>query len=412
MGLQVQHPFLAMAVLLAAGVGPVGAQPRYDPGASDTEIRIGNIVPYSGPASAYGVYGKTAAAYFDKINAEGGINGRRIKFISYDDAYSPPKAVEQARKLVESDEVLLIFNSLGTPTNSAIRSYMNAKRVPQLFAQSGASKWNDPDHFPWTMGWVPSYQTEARVHARYLLHQHPDGKIAVLYQNDDIGKDYLMGLRDGLAGKIPIVAQLSYETADPTVDSQIVALRASGADVFVDVATAKFATQAIRKSGEIGWKPLHLVDTISRSVAAVLRPAGFDYAQGILAAAYTKDPTDPTWSNDPGFKDWSAFMDRYFPAGDRTDINIVNAYTAAQLVVRVLQQCGNDLERTNIMRQAASLRNVELPMLLPGIVVNTAPDDFAPVKQMQMTRFSGDHWEVFGPVMSGTPMAAVRSRRE
>jgi branched-chain amino acid transport system substrate-binding protein len=412
MNLLVRHQLSAMALLLAIGAGTAAAQPKYDPGASDTEIRIGNIVPYSGPASAYGVYGKTAAAYFNKINAEGGINGRRINFISYDDAYSPPKTVEQARRLVESDNVLFIFNSLGTPTNSAIRHYMNLKHVPQLFVQSGAAKWNDPRQFPWSMGWPPSYWTEGHVDASYLLAQHPDGKVGVLYQNDDFGKDYLGALRDGLAGKLPIVAAASYEITDPTIDSQILTLRASGADVFANITTAKFATQAIRKAGEIGWRPVHLLDNVARSVAAVLRPAGFDKAQGILVAAYTKDPTDPTWSDDPAFREWSAFMDRYYPAGDKTDINTVNAYAVAQLMVRVLRQCGDDLTRANIMRQAASLTNVELGMLLPGILVNTAPDDFAPLKQMQMMRFVGDHWQVFGAVMGGTPTTAARARSE
>ena len=412
MPLLTRYDLPAIAVLVATCASPVIAQPKYDPGASDAQIRVGNIVPYSGPLSAYSVYGKTVAAYFNKINAEGGINGRSIKLISYDDGYSPPKTVEQARRLVESDQVLLIFNSLGTPTNSAIRKYMNAKKVPQLFVQSGATKWNDPKDFPWTMGWVPSYQTEGHIDASYLLDTHPNGRVAVLYQNDDFGKDYLTGLRDGLAGKMPILSEASYETTDPMIDSQILTLRASGADVFANFTTAKFATQAIKKVAEIGWKPVHLLDNVSRSVAAVLRPAGFENAQGILAAGYTKDPTDPTWNNDPAVKEWSTFMDRYYPDGDKTDISIVNAYTAAQLLVRVLQQCGNDLTRANVMMQAARLRELEFGMLLPGIVVNTAPNDFAPIKQMQMMRFSGDHWQVFGPLITDAVRTVARPRAE
>jgi branched-chain amino acid transport system substrate-binding protein len=392
---------LIALVLAALSVHPVAAEKKYDPGASDTEIRIGNIVPYSGPASAYGVNGKTIAAYVDKVNAEGGINGRKIRFISYDDAYSPPKAIEQARKLVESDEVLLIFYSLGTPSNTAIQKYMNLKKVPQLFVATGATKWNDPKNFPWTMGWSPNYQGEGHIYAQYLLRHHPDGRIGVLYQNDDYGKDYLKGLKDGLAGKMPIVAEAPYETSDPTVDSQIVTLKASGATIFFNVATPKFAAQAIKKAGEIDWKPLQLLNNVSRSVGAVLKPAGFHNAQGILSAGYTKDATDPAWTDDPAFRQWSAFMDRYYPGGDKTDSTTVTAYTVAQGLVQVLKQCGDDLTRENIMRQAANLKNLELGMLLPGITVNTGPTDFAPIKQMQMMRFSGERWELFGPLITG-----------
>jgi branched-chain amino acid transport system substrate-binding protein len=389
----------AIAVLLA---GPALAQKKYDPGASDTEIKIGNIMSYSGPASAYGVIGKTEAAYMNKINAEGGINGRKITFISYDDGYMPPKAVEQARKLVESDQVLLIFQPLGTPSNSAIHSYMNQKKVPQLFVASGATKWNDPEHFPWTMGFQPNYQTEGRIYAHYILEQHPNGKVAVLYQNDDYGKDVLQGLLDGLAGKAKsmIVAQASYEVSDPSVDSQIVTLQGSGADIFINIATPKFAAQAIKKIAAIGWKPLHILNNVSNSVGAVLKPAGLENANGIISTQYYKDPTDPMWKDDPGYKKWLAFIDKYYPDGDRTNSFLVYGYNEAQALEQVLKQCGDDLTRANVMKQAANLKNLELGMLLPGMKVNTGPKDFAPLKQMQLVRFDGQIWKGFGPVLS------------
>jgi branched-chain amino acid transport system substrate-binding protein len=386
---------------ITIAAGSAAAQKKYSPGASDTEVKIGNIVPYSGPASAYGVIGKTIAAYFNKVNAEGGINRRKIRFISYDDAYSPPKTVEQARRLIESDEVLLIFYSTGTPTNSAIQRYMNVGKVPHLFVASGAVKWNDPKNFPWTMGWAPSNQGEGHIYAQYLLRNHPEGKIAILYQNDDFGKDYLKGLTDGLAGKIPIVAEAPYETADPSPDSQIVSLQASGADIFFDVTTPKFAAQAIRKVAEIGWKPLHFLNNVSRSIGAVLRAAGFRNAEGIFSAGYTKDATDPTWTNDPAFQEWSAFMDQYYPGGDKTDNLTVTSYTAAQTLVQVLEQCGDDLTRENVLRQATNLHELELGMLLPGITINTSPTDYAPLEQMQMMRFTGEHWKLFGRIMKG-----------
>jgi len=308
----------AMVGIAAVVASPVAAQKKYDPGASDREIKVGNIMPYSGPASAYGEIGKTEAAYFQKVNAEGGINGRKINFISYDDGYSPPKTVEQARKLVESDEVLLIFQSLGTAHNTAIQRYVNAKKVPQLFVATGATKWNDPQHFPWTIGWQTNYQSEARIYAQYLLKNYPQGKVGVLYQNDDFGKDYLKGLKDGLNGKIQIVAEMPYEPTDPTVDSQIVNLKASGADIFFNFATPKFAAQAIKKIAELGWRPVHLLSNVSASIGAVLKPAGFANAKGVLTASYLKDPTDPTWKNDVAYKEWSAFMDKYYPDGDKT----------------------------------------------------------------------------------------------
>jgi branched-chain amino acid transport system substrate-binding protein len=393
---------MAVTVGLAAVVaGPVAAQKKYDPGATDTEIKIGNIMPYSGPISAYAEIGKTQAAYFQKINVEGGINGRKINFISYDDGFSPPKTVEQARKLVESDQVLLIFQSLGTPTNTAIQRYLNAKKVPQLFVSTGATKWNDPQHFPWTMGWQPNYQSEARICAEYLLKNHPQGKIGLLYQNDDYGKDYLKGLKDGLNGKMRIVVEAPYEVADSTVDSEIVNLRASGADLFFDVTSPKFAAQAIKKIAGLGWKPVHLLNNISASVGAVLKPAGLDTSKGILTTGYLKDPTDPTWKDDAAYREWSTFMNKYYPNGDKTSLNTVLGYLAAQTLVAVLKQSGDNLTRDNVMKQAASLKNLELGMLLPGIRINTSPNDFAPIKQMQMERFNGETYELFGPVMTG-----------
>ena len=392
----------ALAIFAVPGSNPASAQKKYDPGATDTEIKIGNIMPYSGPASAYGVIGKTEAAYFNKVNAEGGINGRKINFISYDDAYSPPKAVEQARKLVESDGVLLIFQSLGTPSNTAIQKYMNSKNVPQLFVATGATKWGDPKNFPWTMGWQPAYQSESRIYAKYIQDHYPNGKIGVLYQNDDYGKDYLKGLKDGLGDKVSmIVAEVPYEVTDPTVDSQIVKLKASGADIFFNVATPKFAAQAIKKVAELAWKPVQIVNFVSSSIGGVLKPAGLDNSRGILSSLYLKDATDPSWRDDAGFKAWSAFMDSYYPDGDRSDGNTVYGYLAAQTLVQVLKQCGDDLTRENVMKQAANLRDLKLDMLLPGIAINTSATDFYPIKQMQMTKFNGEHWERIGPVVSG-----------
>src|SRR5215467_7733577 len=344
-------------ILLAASGGSALAQKKYDTGATDTEIKIGNIMPYSGPASAYGVIGKTEAAYFQKINAEGGINGRKITFISYDDGYSPPKAVEQARKLVESDEVLLIFQSLGTPSNTAIQKYMNAKKVPQLFVASGATKWNDPQNFPWSMGWQPNYQNEARIYARYILKEKPNGRIAVLYQNDDYGRDYLKGLKDGLGAKAAsmIIAEDAYEVTDPTIDNHIVKLKATGADVFIDITTPKFAAQAIKKITEIEWKPLHILNNVAASVGSVIKPAGFENSQGIVSAAYLKDASDPQWDNDAGMKEFLDFLAKDFPEGNKLDGSVIVGFGVAQTMVQVLKQCGDDLTRANIMKQAANL---------------------------------------------------------
>jgi branched-chain amino acid transport system substrate-binding protein len=391
----------ALAIFALTSSGAL-AQKKYDTGATDTEIKIGNIMPYSGPASAYGIIGRTEAAYFKKINAEGGINGRKINFISYDDAYSPPKAVEQARKLVESDEVLLIFNSLGTPSNSAIQKYMNSKKVPHLFLATGATKWNDPKEFPWTMGWQPSYQSETHIYANYLLKNKPDAKIAVLYQNDDYGKDYLKGLKDGLGAKAAsmIVAEESFETSEPSIDNHIVKLKSTNADVFVDIATPKFAAQAIKKVAEVEWKPMHFLNNVSASVGSVIKPAGFENSQGIISATYLKDASDKQWDNDPGMKEFYAFMAKDFPEGDKLDGGTVVGYGVAQTLVEVLKKCGDNLTRENVMKQAASLKDFRTEVLLPGIKINTSPTDFAPISQLQLMRFKGEKWDLFGDILS------------
>src|SRR5690349_10116812 len=395
--------FAAAFGLLAATSSGALAQKKYDTGATDTEIKIGNIMPYSGPASAYGVIGKTEEAYFRKINAEGGINGRKINFVSYDDAYSPPKTVEQARKLVESDEVLIVFNSLGTPPNSAIQKYLNTKKVPQLFVATGATKWNDPKEFPWTMGWQPNYQSESHIYAKWLMKEKPQAKIAILYQNDDYGKDYLKGLKDELGPKAAtmIVAEESYETTEPTIDNHIVKLKATGADVFFNVTTPKFAAQAIKKNAEIGWKPLHILNNVSASVGSVIKPAGFENSQDIISAAYLKDVSDPQWDNDPGMKTFLEFLAKDFPEGNKLDGSVIVGYGVAQTLVQVLKQCGDDLTRENVMKQAANLKDFRTEVLLPGIKINTGPTDFAPISQLQLMRFKGEKWELFGDVISG-----------
>jgi branched-chain amino acid transport system substrate-binding protein len=394
----------ALVLGLIAAATPAAAQKKYDPGVTDSEIRIGNIMPYSGPLSAYALIGRTQTAFFNKINAEGGVNGRKINFISYDDGFSPPKTVEQARKLVESDEVLLIFQSLGTPTNNAIQKYMDQKKVPQLFVATGATKFGDPKNFPWTMGWQPTYQTEGRIYAKYILQNLPQGRIGVLYQNDDSGRDYLKGLHDGLgeeASKRMIVAELPYEPTDPTVDRQIVTLKTMGADIFFNEASPKFAAQAIKRAAEIGWKPVQFLASISNSVGSVLRPAGLEASTGILSTNYLKDATDPTWKDDPALKEWVAFMDKYFPEGDKSSTFSVYGYLTAQTMVQVLKQCGDELTRENVMKQAANLKDLELGMLLPGIKINTSPTDYFPVEQMQMSRFNGVHGELFGAAIGG-----------
>ncbi|MEH2531385.1 branched-chain amino acid transport system substrate-binding protein [Bradyrhizobium sp. AZCC 1588] len=389
--------------LLAASSSGVLAQKKYDSGASDSEIKIGNIMPYSGPASAYGVIGKTEEAYFRKINAEGGINGRKINFISYDDAYSPPKTVEQARKLVESDEVLLVFNPLGTPPNTAIQKYLNSKKVPQLFVATGATKWNDAKNFPWTMGWQPNYQSETQIYAKYILKEKPNAKVGILYQNDDYGKDYLKGFKDGLGAKAAsmIVLEESYEVSEPTIDSHIVKLKASGADVFINITTPKFAAQAIKKNAEIGWKPLHFLNNVSASIGSVIKPAGMENAQDIISSQYLKDPTDGQWKDDAGMKAWNEFLDKYYPEANRADASVMFGYTVAQGLVHVLKACGDNLTRENVMKQAASIKDLELGGLLPGIKVNTSPTDFAPISSVQLIRFKGETWERFGEILSG-----------
>ncbi|HEX3501231.1 MAG TPA: ABC transporter substrate-binding protein [Stellaceae bacterium] len=382
---------------LSAGVVGTARSKDYGPGVTDTEIKLGTTSPYSGPASAYGVYGQAQTAYFQMINEQGGINGRKLEFITLDDGYSPPKAVEQVRKLVEQDEVLLIFQPLGTPSNSAIQQYLNAKKVPQLFVATGASKWGDPQHFPWTMGWQPSYQTEAKIYAKYVLQDKPDAKIGILYQNDDFGKDYLKGIKDGLGDKAAkmIVSEVSYEVTDATVDSQIVTLKGSGADVFFNITTPKFAAQAIRKAYDVDWHPLQLLTNVSISVGSVLTVAGLEKGVGIITADYRKDPVDPQWQDDPAMKEWRAFMAKYYPEGDIKDNSNVYGYTVAQTLVQTLKQCGDTLTRENVMKQAASL-DMSPGLLAPGVKINTSATDFYPIKQMRLQKFDGKSWVPFG----------------
>jgi branched-chain amino acid transport system substrate-binding protein len=378
------------------------AQKRYDTGASDTEIKIGNIMPYSGPASAYGIIGKTEEAYFKMINEAGGVNGRKINFISYDDGYSPPKAVEQTRKLIESDEVLLIFNALGTPSQTAVQKYHNAKKVPQLFVATGASKWNDPKDFPWTMGFQPSYRVEARIFAKYILKEKPNAKVAIFYANDDFGKDYLAGIKDIFGSKASdlIVAEESYETTEPSIDSHIVKLKGTGADVFVNISTPKFAAQAIKKMAELEWKPTHVLTDVSVSIGAVMKPAGLEASEGILSAQYMKDASDPQWKDDEGMKKFMAFIDKYMPGANVADLNLAYGYAVAQTMVQVLKQCGDDLTRENVMKQAASLKDFAPDTLIPGIKVSTSPTDFGPIEQLKMMQFKGGKWELFGDIIS------------
>ena len=391
-----------LALLVALGVvslsGPGGAAAQTVVGVTATEIKIGNTNPYSGPASAYGTIGKAIGAYFKKVNDDGGINGRKINYITYDDGYSPPKTVEMIRKLVEQDQVAFVFQTLGTPTNSAIHKYMNEKKAPHLFVATGATKWNDSKNFPWTMGFQPNYQTEGKIYAAYILKNVPDAKVGILYQNDDYGKDYLKGFEDGLgnAAKKLIVLKQSHEVTDPTIDSQIVNLKNSGANVFFNITIPKFAVQAIKKSNDIGWKPLHFLNNVSSSLSTVLKPAGLDASRGLITALYMKEITDPQWKNDKAYLDWVAWMKKYYPEGALDDQFNAYGYNVAILVTHVLKQCGNDLSRENIMKQAASLKNVDLPLLLPGIKVNTSPTDFAPIEQEQLARFNGEKWETFG----------------
>ena len=398
--MKLRHISLALAGLaVAVAQTSAMAQKKYDPGASDTEIKIGNVNPYSGPVSAYGAIGKAIGAYFDKVNDEGGINGRKVKYISLDDGYNPARSVEQVRKLVEEDEVLLVFQPLGTPSNSAIHKYMNTKKVPQLFVATGATKWGDPKAFPYTMGWQPNYQSEAKIFAAHILETKPNAKIGVLYQNDDYGKDYLKGFEDGLGAKAAsmIVSKVTYEVTDPTVDSQMVTLKASGADTFFNITTPKFAAQAIKKAAELGWKPAHYLNSVSNAVGSVMTPAGLENGVGIFTASYIKDPTDPQFQKGKEYDDWVAWMKKYHASGDMKDNFNVYGYTVAQTLVQVLKQAGDNLTRDNVMKQAASL-DLTLPMLLPGVNIKTGPDDFYPIEREQLMKFNGKSWELFGKV--------------
>jgi branched-chain amino acid transport system substrate-binding protein len=401
------HFVSGTAIALALSASSAHAQKKYDTGATDTEIKIGQTVPFSGPASAYATLGKTQAAYFNMINEQGGVNGRKINLIQYDDAYSPPKAVEQVRKLVESDEVLLTFQIIGTPSNAAVQKYLNTKKVPQLFAATGASRFTDPKNFPWTLGFNPNYFAEGRIYAQYILKEYPNAKVGVLYQNDDLGRDYLNGIKAGLGDKAAtmIVAEASYEVSDPTIDSQIIKLKSAGADVFFSASTPKFAAQAIKKNAELGWKPVHILDINATSVGAVMQPAGLEASKGVISVNYGKDPLDPTWKDDPGMKKYFEFMAKYFPEGDKNSSFNTYGYSTAQLMVHVLKQCGDDLTRENVMKQATNLKNVQLDLALPGIVGNTTPNDYRVNKLFQMMRFNGERWELFGPIIEDTSAA-------
>jgi branched-chain amino acid transport system substrate-binding protein len=400
-----RRKWMAAAIVFAnltIGTTAATAQKRYDLGASDTEIKIGQTMPYSGPASAYATIGKAQAAYFRMINESGGIRGRKITLLSYDDAYNPTKTVEQVRKLVESDEVLLTFQILGTAPNAAVQKYLNTKKVPQLFAATGATRFTDPEHFPWTMGFNPNYQTEGRVYARFILDNYPAAKIGVLYQNDDLGRDYLSGLKDGLGLKAAtmIVAEVPYEVTDPTINSQIVRLRATGADLLYDITTPKFTTQSIKKVAEMDWKPVHILTINSTSIGGVLAPAGLENAKGIVSVNYGKDPADPTWNDDPGMKKWRAFMDKYYPEGDKNSSFNTYGYGTSQLMAGVLEMCGDELTRENVMKQATNLKDVVGDLTLPGMSLNTTPTDYRINKQLQMMRFDGERWMLFGPILT------------
>ncbi len=389
------------ALLAVALASPTAfAQKKYDPGANDKEIRIGNTNPYSGPASAYGTIGKAIGAYFKMVNEQGGINGRKVVWMSYDDGYSPPKTVEMARKLVEQDQVLILFQTLGTPCNTAIHKYMNTKKVPQSFVATGATKWNDPRNFPWTIGWQPNYQTEGRIYAQHILQNNPKAKIGILYQNDDYGKDYLKGMKDGLGDKAGmIVKEVSYEVTDPTVDSQIVQLQASGADTFFNITTPKFAAQAIRKAYDIGWKPTHYINNVSASIGSVLKPAGLEKSVGLISTQYLKDPLDEQWKDDPSVKAWRDFMGKYYPDGNLADASNMYGYTVAQTLHQVLKQSGNNLTRDNVMKQAAALKGYRAETMLPGIRINTDAGDYAPIESVQLIRFDGQQWKRFGQIL-------------
>ncbi|WP_375413661.1 ABC transporter substrate-binding protein [uncultured Bradyrhizobium sp.] len=398
------HLVTASAVAISLSASSAYAQKKYDTGATDTEIKIGQTVPFSGPASAYATIGKAQAAYFKMINDQGGVNGRKINLIQYDDAYSPPKAVEQVRKLVESDEVLLTFQIIGTPSNAAVQKYLNSKKVPQLFAATGASKFTDPKNFPWTMGFNPNYFVEGRIYGQYILKTYPNAKVGVLYQNDDLGKDYLNGLKAGLGDKASsmIVGESSYEVSDPTIDSQILKLKDAGADLLFSASTPKQAAQAIKKNFELGWKPVHILDINATSVGAVMQPAGLEASKGVISVNYGKDPLDPTWKDDAGMKRYFTMMEKYYPEGDKNSSFNSYGYSTAQLLVHVLKQCGDNLTRENVLKQATNLKNVELDLALPGVLANTSPTDYRVNKQLQMMKFNGERWELFGPIIEDT----------
>jgi branched-chain amino acid transport system substrate-binding protein len=395
------HLVTGTALAIALSASSAYAQKKYDTGATDTEIKVGQTNPFSGPASSYATIGKTQAAYIKMINDQGGVNGRKINLIQYDDAYSPPKAVEQVRKLVESDEVLLTFQILGTPSNAAVQKYLNAKKVPQLFAATGASKFTDPKNFPWTMGFNPNYFVEGRIYGQYIIKNHPNAKVGILYQNDDLGKDYLNGIKAGLGDKAAtmIVAEASYEVSDPTIDSQILKIKSSGADLFFSASTPKQAAQAIKKIAELDWHPVHILDINATSVGAVMKPAGLEASKGVISVNYGKDPLDPTWKDDAGMKKYLDFMAKYYPDGDKDSIFNTYGYSTSQLLIHVLKACGDDLTRENVMKQATSLKNVQLDLSLPGIVNSTTPDDYRVNKQLQMQKFNGERWELFGPIL-------------
>ena len=401
-----RHPFFnctaATAIVVALSISSANAQKKYDAGATDTEIKIGQTVPFSGPASAYAAVGKAQAAYVKMINDQGGVNGRKINLIQYDDAYSPPKTVEQVRKLVESDEVLLTFQIIGTAPNAAVLKYLTGKKVPQLFAATGAAKFTDPKNFPWTMGFNPSYFVEGRIYGQYILKEHPEAKVGVLYQNDDLGKDYLNGLKAGLGDKAAkmIVTEVSYELTEPTIDSQILKIKDSGADLVFSASTPKQAAQAIKKIAELGWHPVQIVDINANTVSAVLKPAGLEASKGLISVGYVKDPSEAAAKDDPGMQRYLDFMQKYYPDGDKASSLSVYGYITAQLMVQVLKQCGDDLTRENVMKQATSLNKVELDLLLPGITVSTSPTDYRVNKQLQMVKFDGEHWQQFGPIVT------------
>jgi branched-chain amino acid transport system substrate-binding protein len=390
------------ALALLSGSSVAFAQKKYDNGASDSEIKLGHAGPYSGPASAYGVIGKGIEAYWKSVNDAGGINGRKVKFVTLDDGYSPAKTVEVVRQLVEQEKVLCLFNTLGTPSNTAIQKYMNQKKVPQLYVATGASKWGKPKEFPWTMGYQPDYHTEAVIYAKHVLANIKDAKVGVLMQNDDFGKDYVEGFKEGLgkdADKV-IVKHVTYEVTDPTVESQIIQLKDSGANVFFNISTPKFAAQAIRKAVEIGWKPAQYMTNVSASVASVMKPAGFENGQGIITAAYLKDPTDKRWDDDAEMKTWRAWMDKYMPGANQGDANYIYAYSVSFLMHQTLAKCGDTLTHENVMKQAANFQKLRVPLLLPGITINTSPTDYYPIQSVQLQRFKGETWDLFGDVMS------------